>query len=165
MHWGAALQIGKREGRLAITAVGCSQQREEGCILTYRQELPIAECPTGGRKVKWKNSDFSDKRISHVFSPFLILRRENSLERNTEIKHQIRLHIGMRLAATNVGDGSWMHRCIWCGRGVLRFAIVGPKVSGGVAKGRVNGSAANTQIATECMRVLWQLLYVQSDGR
>src|SRR6185295_9774299 len=152
MHWGSALQIRKREGRLAITAIGCSQEREEGRILAYRQELPIAECPTFGRKVEWKNSDFSNKRI-HVFSPSLSLRRENSLERNTEIKHQIRLHIGMRLAATNVGDGGWMHYCI-CRRGrrsVIRLTIVGPVGTCRVPKGCINGLATNTQVAGECM--------------
>src|SRR5215510_14413748 len=162
MHWGVALHIRKRKGRLAITAIGCSQQREEGCILAYRQELPIAECPTFGRKVEWKNSDFSDKRISHVFSPFLGLRWENSLKRDTEIKHQIRLHIGVRLAATNVGDGAWMHHCI-CRRGlrsVNPLTIDGPIVTCGVPKGRINGLAANAQVASECMRVSGQLLNV-----
>src|SRR6185369_5567876 len=160
MHCGVALQIRKRKGRLTITAIGCSQQREEGRILAYRQELPGAECPTFGRKVEWKNSDFSDKRISHVFSPFLGLRWENSLERDTEIKHQIRLHIVMRLAATNVGDGAWVHHIIKRVGGVLVLAIVGPVVTCGIAKGRINGSAANAHVAGECMRVSGQLLNV-----
>src|SRR5690349_19136976 len=69
MHRRAALQIRKREGRLAITAIGCSQQREESGVLAYRQKLAIAECPAFGRKVERKNSDLSNKRISHDFSP------------------------------------------------------------------------------------------------
>src|SRR6185369_9771103 len=154
MHCGVALQIRKRKGRLTITAIGCSQQREEGRILAYWQELPTAECPTFGRKVEWKNSDFSDKRISHVFSPFLGLRRENSLERDTEIKHQIRHHIVVRLAATNVGDGAGMHRLIWRARGVLRLAVVGPVVSSGISQGCIDDSATNAQIAVERVRVL-----------
>lgn len=66
----------------------------------------------------------------------------------------------MRLAATNVGDGAWMHHLIRVTRGVLGLAIVGPKPTCGVPLGRIDVAAANAQIAIECMGVRGQLLYV-----
>ena len=54
MHHTATLTIWKREGAFTIPSVDCSEQREEGRVLTYRQELAIAEGPALGRKVKRK---------------------------------------------------------------------------------------------------------------
>ena len=99
-----------------------------------------------------------------MFSLPLSLRWENSLKRNTEIKYQIRLHIGMRLAATYVGDRAWMHRSIRGAGGVLSLAIVGPVVICRISQGRINDLASDAQVISERMRVLRQLLNIQSDG-
>src|ERR1051325_604429 len=107
--------------------------------------------------------EFQQQKDQPCFSlPLLVLRWENSLERDTEIQHQIRLHICMRLAATNVGDCAWMHHCI-CRRGlrsVNSLTIVGPVGTCRVPKGCINGLSTNAQIASECMRVRRQLLNV-----
>jgi hypothetical protein len=96
--------------------------------------------------------------------PLLVLRWENSLERDTEIEHKVRLHIGMRLASASVRDRAWMHHCICRAGGVLRLAIVRPVITCGIPEGRINDIATNTKVAIERVRVGWQLLNVQSDG-
>jgi hypothetical protein len=107
---------------------------------------------------------FQRQKDQPCFLSLLSLRWENSLERNTEIKHQIRLHIGMRLAATNVGDGAGMHHLISLARRVHRLAIIGPEGTCGVPKGCINVAATNAQIAGKRVRVLGQLTYVYGDG-
>ena len=66
----------------------------------------------------------------------------------------------MRLAATDVGDGARMYRSICLARGVLGLAIVGPEITGRVSKGGIDDTAADAQVAIECMRVFGQLLDV-----
>lgn len=65
VHRKTALQIGQREVGQAVTAVGGSEQREQGRVLRQRQELTIAKRPSLGREVKTNDADFCDKWICH----------------------------------------------------------------------------------------------------
>jgi hypothetical protein len=57
------LQIRQSGGGTAITAIGGSNQREQGGVLCNRQELPIAKRPAPGSEITGKNFDFSYKWI------------------------------------------------------------------------------------------------------
>src|SRR5678815_1331947 len=160
MHWSASLQIRKRESTLPITPISRTQQRKESGILAQRQQLAIAECPTCGRKVEWENSDFSDKRISHVFSPLLSLRWENSLECDTEIESKERLHVRMRLTTTNITNSLRVHHGVWCARRPLRLSVIGPVVTTRSALICVRVGIDYRHIVAEKMRMSGQLLLI-----
>ena len=54
LHGSVSLQVGQREGGLAVTAVGRAEQREERGVLRDRHQLPVAEGPAGRRKLNGK---------------------------------------------------------------------------------------------------------------
>ena len=60
MHRGATLKVGQREVRLAVAAVGGSQQREQGGVLRQGQQLPVAPGPTTRREVERKYADLGN---------------------------------------------------------------------------------------------------------
>src|SRR5262249_56898793 len=57
------------------------------------------EHPARGGEVAREHSDFANVWLRHELS--LVLRRKDTLKRDAEVQHQVRLHIQMRLAAAN----------------------------------------------------------------
>src|SRR5262249_48858869 len=130
----------------------------------------VAERPTFGRKVEWKNSDFSDKRISHGYLPLLSLRWENSLQCDTEIQHQIRLHVVMRLAATNIAYRRRVHRArvnriVLVRSAVGDFTVVSPVCPSRRCNAGIWVRTSNTAIDGEGMRVLRHLAHRHRMGK
>src|SRR6185503_1952713 len=68
MHRNTPLQVGQREGFLAVTAVGCADQREERVVFRNRDERAVAEGPTIRREAAAEHADFTDKGFTHNFS-------------------------------------------------------------------------------------------------
>jgi prolyl-tRNA editing enzyme YbaK/EbsC (Cys-tRNA(Pro) deacylase) len=66
MHRRSALEIGKREVALAVTAVRRAEEREEGRVLGERHELPVAPRPALRREVEREDPDLSDEWVGHV---------------------------------------------------------------------------------------------------
>src|ERR1043165_849235 len=93
MHRRIAHHVRKRESAFPVAAIRCSEKRKQRSVLADGQQLSVAHRPAFGREVEWKNSDFSNKRISHVSLLLLVLRWENSLQRDDEVERQIRLRI------------------------------------------------------------------------
>ena len=56
---------GKRERRLAVAAVGRADQLEEGLVLGDRQQLAVAEHPSGGGEVAREHPDLTDIGLCH----------------------------------------------------------------------------------------------------
>src|SRR5262249_40294670 len=80
-------------------------------VLRYRQELSLAEHPSGGGEVASENADLANVWLCHVFSSLLLsLARENALQRDTEAQHQEWLHVQVRLAAAHIGNRRGVHR-------------------------------------------------------
>src|ERR1700680_3401053 len=57
LHRHRTLQVGEGEVRLAVAAVGRSEQREERRILGDRQKLTVAEGPALRREVEREDAD------------------------------------------------------------------------------------------------------------
>jgi hypothetical protein len=99
MHGCSSLQVGKCEVRLSISSIGCAQQREQRRILGQRQELPIAPSPALGGEVERKDADLCNEWIGHGF--LLGRRWKDAEQRNNEVDAEIRLKVGVGLAAPN----------------------------------------------------------------
>src|SRR5206468_137413 len=69
MERNSALQVRQGESRLAISAIGRTDQLEERLVLRDWKELSFAKHPAGGGEVPREYPDFSDVRLSHKFSP------------------------------------------------------------------------------------------------
>src|SRR5687768_14712842 len=106
MHRRAPLQVGQREGGLAVAAIERAQQREQRRVLGDRHELSVAPRPTRGCEVEAKNPNFSDEGVGHRLP--LSWGREEPEQRDDEVDAQVRLKVGMRLAATNGTDGRYV---------------------------------------------------------
>src|SRR5882762_2897033 len=91
VHRSAALQVGQREGRLAVAAVGGTQQREERGVLREGQELPVAPRPTFRREVEREDADFRDEWIHKIEG--LGRAGEYAEQRDDKIDAEIRLEI------------------------------------------------------------------------
>src|SRR5258708_36434999 len=48
-----------------------------------------------------------------TYPPRLVLTRENPLQRDDEIQHQVRRHVLVRLASTRWQYTGWIHRGVW----------------------------------------------------
>jgi hypothetical protein len=95
-----ALQVGKREVRLAVAAVGGAEQREQRGVLRERQELAVAERPALRREVEREDADLGDEWI--ISMVFLLGRaREDPEQRDDEVDAQVRLEVRVRLAAAD----------------------------------------------------------------
>src|SRR5688572_31483630 len=70
MGGNAAAEIGQREGGFSVAPVGGANQLEQGFVLADREELTLAEHPTGRREVTREHADFSDIGLCH-FAPLL----------------------------------------------------------------------------------------------
>ena len=68
----AALQVGQREGGLAVAAVGGADQLEQDLVLGDRQELAIAHHPSGGREVAGKHANLADIGLSHGYASLIL---------------------------------------------------------------------------------------------
>src|SRR5687768_15771926 len=90
-------------------------------------------------------------------SPSLVLRRENALKRDTKTENQVRLHIRMRLAATNITYGTRMHRVIRRISRVVCFAVVGPEVTCSGPLSCIDIGIDDRQITVQCVQVLRHL--------
>jgi hypothetical protein len=99
----AAAQVGQGEGRLAIAAVGGSDQLEQGLMLGDGQELALAEHPADRREVAGKHADLAHIRLCHGASP-LGRRGEDALQGDAEAQGQERLHVEVHLAPAGIGD-------------------------------------------------------------
>jgi hypothetical protein len=160
MHWRTALQIWQSKGRLAIATVGGAEQREERRILTNRHELAIAERPTFRRKIEGEDSDFGYKRIGHDFylSFSLVLRREDSLERDAEVQHQVRLHVRVWLAAAEIAYGLGRHRGSTYSAGAVGcLAVVRPIIARGRSYRCVCRRRLYAGVSGKIMHVGWKL--------
>ena len=71
-HRHAAAQVGQREGRLAIAAIGRAQDRIQRLIARDIQQLALAVCPSARREIAGKQDDRSDKWFHVMSSPRLI---------------------------------------------------------------------------------------------
>src|SRR5205085_10625045 len=74
----AAVQVGQRESRLTVAAVGRADQGEEYLVLRDGKQRSVAKHPACGGEVATEHSDFTDVWLCHV-SPPLVLRREDAL--------------------------------------------------------------------------------------
>src|SRR5690349_7227415 len=66
MHWRTPLQVRQRKVRFTIPTISGAEQRKQRRILAERQQLSVTPSPAFRCKVEGKDSDFSDKWISHV---------------------------------------------------------------------------------------------------
>jgi hypothetical protein len=57
-----ALQVGQGEGGLAVSAVGCTDQIEQGVILIDCHQGSVAKGPAYWRKISAKHSNLTDER-------------------------------------------------------------------------------------------------------
>ena len=70
VHRRARGQVGQGESRLAVAAVGRSDQVEQGFVFADRKELPVARHPAGGSEVPGEHANLPDIRLAHRH-PFL----------------------------------------------------------------------------------------------
>src|SRR5438270_3834423 len=64
-----ALEVGQRERRNPITAVGRSEDREQRLILGYRKDLAVAEGPAQRRVIEGDDLDLADVGVGHEQVP------------------------------------------------------------------------------------------------
>src|SRR6266576_2563617 len=124
MQWSTPLEIGKREGAFSIASIHSTQQRKERRILTNRHQLAIAERPSGRGEIKGHDPDFGYELIGHnvvlLGADSSVMRRENSCQRNYEIKHKVGRHVVVGLASANVSHRTSSHSRVWGSRVYLR---------------------------------------------
>ncbi len=60
-----AAQVGQREGRLPVAAVGRADQLEQRLVLGDRQQLALAEHPAGRGEVAGEHPDLTDIGLCH----------------------------------------------------------------------------------------------------
>ena len=58
-----ALQVGQRERRRAVSAIGRPQQCKQSRILVNRQQGAVAQCPAFRRPIPRENPDFAEIRL------------------------------------------------------------------------------------------------------
>jgi hypothetical protein len=61
----ATAQIRESKRRLAIAAIGGTDEREKGVILRNREQLTVAQRPASRSEVAGKHPDFSNKGLAH----------------------------------------------------------------------------------------------------
>jgi hypothetical protein len=63
MYSDAASEVRELKRRPAVTAINCSEEREQRRILRNRQQLPTAKSPPSRREVEAKHLNLSNKRF------------------------------------------------------------------------------------------------------
>ena len=58
-----APQIGEPEGRSAVAAINRAEQAEEGVVLAYGQELPVAKRPAANGEIASEHDDLAYERF------------------------------------------------------------------------------------------------------
>src|SRR5437868_5241002 len=103
LHGDPPPYVGEGEVVFAVPAISRSYQIKKGLVLRNRQQLTLAEHPTGGREVSGEHPYFTNIWLCHQFSP-LSLRGEDALQRDTKVQNKKGLHVQMGLAAAYIGD-------------------------------------------------------------
>jgi hypothetical protein len=65
MYRHSPLQIRERKVNPAIPAIGRAKEGEQGLVLVYWQQLPVAKCPPLRRKIERENPDFRKEWLGH----------------------------------------------------------------------------------------------------
>src|SRR5436189_6930 len=60
-----AAEVGQRKRRLAVSAVGRPEDREQSLILGDREELPVTKGPVFGGELERHDPDFADVSLGH----------------------------------------------------------------------------------------------------